>query len=492
MVCGSSAATCTATDYLKITAKFDTAAAAEQAWADGKTLVTVTERNDPQRALPQGLLRMQPTGTPAERQVNLQSIVDPSNLRDEQFLSMLFRKPSPSLQLQILIQRPDQPDTRLPVILDLSPAYKDGTIDLMLGQKDSPKCVTATNEDTACRIGTVLVLPFENLAQWEAATARLSTRLTLYLNDVPMSGLTAVPDAIKTGNAPYALRYHLNRDLSNDDNAHAWQALLATGDGSPLPTTIGVGLDSRRWIYPPGQSIRLVLPRSLFLSWGIGALVLGLLWLLATVTPTLRIFPAVPLSKQAFDGSTQKAGLAQAGVTGATFRPPYSLSMIFMALWIMTVTFSFLALWILTRNAAMINTTALALVGIGSTSLVFSRAIDTPSDDDKAADQALAAAILAFPAAPANQGPDVGTAIRSALVARLITSGHWMPDLFSEKGSPRLDLHRLQLAAFTGFYFVVFLGSLNTFLELPEFSTNTLALLGISNAGYLGFKFAAQ
>jgi hypothetical protein len=62
----------------------------------------------------------------------------------------------------------------------------------------------------------------------------------------------------------------------------------------------------------------------------------------------------------------------------------------------------------------------------------------------------------------------------------------------SERGSARIDLHRLQLTAFTLFYLIIFLASLNTLLALPEFSSNTLALLGISNAGYLGFKFASQ
>jgi hypothetical protein len=38
----------------------------------------------------------------------------------------------------------------------------------------------------------------------------------------------------------------------------------------------------------------------------------------------------------------------------------------------------------------------------------------------------------------------------------------------------------------------VFLSSLNAVLALPEFSSYTLALLGISTASYLGYKFAAQ
>jgi len=42
------------------------------------------------------------------------------------------------------------------------------------------------------------------------------------------------------------------------------------------------------------------------------------------------------------------------------------------------------------------------------------------------------------------------------------------------------------------FYAGLFLLSLNTLLALPEFSTKSLAVLGISAAGYLGIRFAAQ
>jgi hypothetical protein len=39
---------------------------------------------------------------------------------------------------------------------------------------------------------------------------------------------------------------------------------------------------------------------------------------------------------------------------------------------------------------------------------------------------------------------------------------------------------------------VLFLWSVYSTLVLPDFSANTLGVLGISSAGYLGFKFASQ
>jgi hypothetical protein len=495
MTCASSATTCTTGDNLKITLKLDTPAAAEAYWADGNTSVSITERDDPAKTLPADLVRLQETGTLGDRQLNLHAVLEPANRRDGSYLSILYRKSAPAVPLSLLIKRPNQADTSLPFSLDLTSAYKDGTLGLILSSSEGPKCVTRADAPSDCGMGSILVLPFENLAQWQSATGHAASALTLYLNDVPMTGVTPLPGQVgDLSKTPYSLRFALNRDLATANSAAAWRALLSTADGSPITTTVSVGVDSIRWVYPQGQTINISIPRYSYLPWGIGALVVVMLWLMARFTPTLRAYPAVPLSHRAFTASSQQPALARISnipVSEATFTPPYSLSMLFMALWIFVVSLSFFSLWGLTHSD-MINTTALALLGIGATSMVFSRAIDIPTDDDKTADRDLATAITAY--APDNPALEnaVTDAVKSVIRARLATTGHWMSDLFSEKGSPRLDLHRLQLAAFTAFYFVVFLWSLNTLLTLPDFSPNTLALLGISNAGYLGFKLAAQ
>jgi hypothetical protein len=495
MVCGSSASTCTTADNLKIILTLDPPASAEATWADGKTSVSVADRDNPTQVLPDGLLRLQETGTPGERQLSLHSLLDSASRRDESLLSVLYRKPSTAIALQLLISSPDLPHAVLPFTLDLAPAYKEGTLGLMFDQGQPPRCTTRDDKPSGCRIGTVLVLPFENLAQWSAATAHPSNSLVLYLNDIAMTGFAPLPGPVgELTKTPYSVRFVLTRDLATPANASAWKAFLATSDDSSIATTVSVGIDSIRWIYPQAQALEIPLPRHYFVPWIIGAAVLGVIWALAGLTPIVRAYPAVPQSQAAFKASTQQAGLATLGVSEATLQPPHSLSMVFMCLWIMVVSFSFFVFWGLTGGSDLLNTTALALMGIGTTSLVFARAIDTPTTDDKNADQALATAIAAYtvPDAGGVLGRAVTNAMDSARQARLITTGHWMSDLFSEKGSPRLDLHRLQVAAFTAFYFVVFLWSLNPLLALPDFSTNTLALLGISNAGYLGFKFAAQ
>lgn len=93
---------------------------------------------------------------------------------------------------------------------------------------------------------------------------------------------------------------------------------------------------------------------------------------------------------------------------------------------------------------------------------------------------------------PANSQADVENFMRKARDSAFVSTKSFARDIFAEKGTSRYDLHRLQMVAFTLFYMGLFLWSLNRELALPEFSTNTLALLGISTASYLGYKFTAS
>ena len=51
------------------------------------------------------------------------------------------------------------------------------------------------------------------------------------------------------------------------------------------------------------------------------------------------------------------------------------------------------------------------------------------------------------------------------------------------------SLHRFQIVAWTAVLGVIFVASVYNTLKMPEFSTNLLALMGISAGTYIGFKF---
>jgi hypothetical protein len=157
--------------------------------------------------------------------------------------------------------------------------------------------------------------------------------------------------------------------------------------------TVGVGIDSTRWNYQNSKATDLDLPR----RWWTGPLIFGLtlifVGLLGKFTSTLRGFTGIPKAHKAFAEKSDAAKAALAAlpqrITSRTFRAPQSLSMLLMATWLMIVAFSFFAMWTFTHSGALLNTTALSLVGLGAGSLVFAKAIDSATDADKAIDDAL-------------------------------------------------------------------------------------------------------
>ena len=64
--------------------------------------------------------------------------------------------------------------------------------------------------------------------------------------------------------------------------------------------------------------------------------------------------------------------------------------------------------------------------------------------------------------------------------------GFWKDILSDADG---VGLHRFQMVTWTLVLGIVFLSAVVYSLKMPDFSTTLLALLGISNATYIGFKF---
>ena len=494
--CGTTALLCNPTDYLKITAS------SEKGWpAD----VTVQDR-DSDNALPSRLAVPLETSAKLDRVLNLRQWLHESARSDSSVLQTLYRKPAAQIPLQLKIGKSMATHA---FTLDLTPAYKDGTLGLMLNPQ-RPSCRapaqpgasdTAKADSGTCRIGDIIDVRIDNLAQWAKATGREVRNLVLYLNEVPMSGVPAMPGSYPDSlTKPQIVSYRLIRDLAIADHAKAWRTLLESGDDEHLALNVGVGADSQRWVYSPGPGAPVLeLPRSFWAPFGIGSVTLVLLIVLGGFSSTLRAFSGVPKSWVAFeaksDADKDALALLAGPVVCRTLRAPYSMSMVLMALWLMIVSFSFFVMFWFTRSGDLINPTALALMGFSAGSFVLAKVIDTPSDaqrvTDGQVDDALATALSKFTAADVKTADAVLTGIKAARAAGLISSKSALRDLFSEKAVARFDLHRLQLFAFSLFYAGVFLWSLNRILALPDFSSTTLGLLGISTASYLGFKFAA-
>ena len=516
MSCGALANTCMPTENIKIVATIAVASnataevkAAAQGNAD--TLLAtadyqVFDRDDDQKKLkrPAPL----PTNIPGERLIDLRMLL--TSQSDELTRSVIYGKGGTSVGLRLQVTAAGK-EVNFPFTLDMSSVYRDGTVGLILSNK-APYCEPKAGKPSLknCEFNSVLVLPIENFSQWAAGSGLQQDALTLYLNDVAMSGVTGLPEPVHTQAATGVatatvnegarmLRFKLTRDLANAASTKAWNDLLASDVSPTIALKVGLGTGAKRWSFSSG-TVTFELRRSFMLPLFVGiavlalVIILGLLPRMDTKFSTLRTVNVLVKSKVAYDALPTADRQQIINDLKFEFKTPHSLSRIQMAFWIFTVTFSFFALWFIVDGGHhLLNSTALALMGISATSMVLAQVIDMATEDDVKIDTALETALTGFGANPkTKQIADVKMEYASAQAAGLLTTNRVLRDIFAEKGTTRLDLHRIQLGCFTVFYLVVFVLSLNKLMALPEFSTNTLALLGISSASYLGYKFGVS
>lgn len=151
----------------------------------------------------------------------------------------------------------------------------------------------------------------------------------------------------------------------------------------------------------------------------------------------------------------------------ANYRAPYSLARFQLLWWSGIVTASYVAILTITGSMDTITTGTMALMGIvGGTSVLAAFQDRRPSDDDTRRHQHAAAYLAAAAATPPDQ------------------------DLLSDAAG--YNIHRLQLLAWTGVLGITFLYEVTRTLGMPELSANLLALTGISNGTYFGFKMQEQ
>lgn len=170
----------------------------------------------------------------------------------------------------------------------------------------------------------------------------------------------------------------------------------------------------------------------------------------------------------------------------ANYRAPYSLARFQLLWWSGIVTASYVAILTITGSMDTITTGTMALMGIvGGTSVLAAFQDRRPSDDDTRRHQHAAAYLAAAAANPPDQ-----TAMAASLAEVYPPSQGLLPDLLSDAAG--YNIHRLQLLAWTGVLGITFLYEVTRTLGMPELSANLLALTGISNGTYFGFKMQEQ
>ena len=321
----------------------------------------------------------------------------------------------------------------------------------------------------------------------------------------------ALPDLAATAyDSGHGLVYRLQRTA--DDRA-VWTSIL----GAPTDTTRPVKVSVARMVdgnesphlLPPASNASVVFRMNILWTWWVwfaAVLALGTLFAMGVAivkTPVLRddVLPQLPWELREF-----------------------SLGRCQMAFWFALVLVSFLFLWALLWDYNTLTTQALTLMGISAATGLGALAANTTNDDDlEHAKKALADAKVNSPEdfevvlndlaelkakkkkalVQENKPNDPDLDEIASLEARIAPARKYISltyqrgdkaryryifnDLINDDNGPAL--HRLQLVGWTVAVGVVFVVAVYRDLSMPEFSATLLALMGVSGASYVGFKF---
>jgi hypothetical protein len=296
-----------------------------------------------------------------------------------------------------------------------------------------------------------------------------------------------------------ALIFHLVR---NSENADSWQPLLASPSLTPRSVAVGLWLEkppvgtsqpqpliARADHVQPSLDFVQISPGSLCAGAIAVLLVLAVVWARASKTNILKdsLLPQLAPKEQ-----------------------PFSLGRTQMAFWFTLIFAAYVFLYVLLLDY---NT-------LTSQSLVFAIAIDASKDTPIGAaneklraiglttfsdvlklDQEIAerqATLKETPPGAVDTILRLNTEITDRLnkrrswyeITRPYVSEGWYRDLTTDINGPAL--HRVQLFVWTLALGIIFLFDVYRTLRMPQFSELQLALMGVTSAGYLGFKFPEQ
>jgi len=368
-----------------------------------------------------------------------------------------------------------------------------------------PEIVSLVDGDTGRSADGTIALNHKLWVVLRQAPAIPASRYVLVLNGTPINGLTPTETTYKTakGESLYTLVFRLARAT---DNAAFWNDLLSSPKLGTVPVEVSLGeraqscqdgqpcvvtpiaLPSKPTVqfrvYTLGQMIAAVV--------AIG-IVLLLVWGLARSRTTLRdnLLPQIEASRQ-----------------------PYSLGRWQMAFWFTLIFAAFVFLYVLLWDTNTITTQALCLMGISGATALASVAVDvhkdSPADAVNRGLQALGLntyedvlrvrqeiavrekELAGNPSTHRRHHLQLEIRDREVILQtytdkiRPFLSQGWFADITTDLNGTAL--HRLQVLCWTVTLGIVFVLSVYHNLEMPQFNGTLLALMGISSAGYVGFK----
>ena len=332
----------------------------------------------------------------------------------------------------------------------------------------------------------------------DANTVVDPTKATLYLDGRAVTGLA---DTVYRANET-ALVFHL---LRNDENAAAWQPLLAAASFTPRTVEVGLVLGTPA----PGAALIVQADHT---QPTFKLVLLSPRWMVAALAAVLVVILVVLFCAKRTN-ILRDAMLPQL----APRDQPFSLGRTQMAFWLAVVFSSFWYLFVLLVDYNTLTSQALMLMGVSGATAAFAVAIDANKDTPIGAandtlraiglhtyqdvlqlDQEIAERQAMLQKAPAS-AVDATRKLQTEIFDRQnrkrtwreltlpYVSQGWWHDLTTDINGPAL--HRLQMVAWTLAFGMLFLLDVYRTLSMPPFSQLQLSLMGITSAGYLGFKY---
>jgi hypothetical protein len=322
----------------------------------------------------------------------------------------------------------------------------------------------------------------------------------LVLNGRPIPGLADV----RVTHEGDVLLYRLVR---NSDNLEAWKPILGSPDSQSRPEIVTLQLGSAK-ADTPARIIAGDPPATTFQF-----VLLSPWWVVVGTLAVLIVIIAVV-------GGARRTNLLRDSLLPQL--PPhqqtYSLGRCQMAFWFALVFASFVFLLLLLWDYNTVTPQALILMGLSGATAIFAIQIDASKDTAiGGANETLRmlgiktyndVVVLkneirqrSLELNNTQQPPSEAEAIRlkgeildrqnrlrtwQDLTAPFVTQG-WYRDLTTDVNGPAL--HRLQVFYWTIILGVVFIVAVYRELAMPVFSDTLLALMGVTSAGYLGFKY---
>jgi hypothetical protein len=350
-----------------------------------------------------------------------------------------------------------------------------------------------------------------------------SEKYALFMNGVEVKGLDPALDSTyqsDAGASMHALVFTLQRNKNNDS---FWKDLLGSVDGMHVPVMVSLGEQAA-----DGKSTRPTIVGSPVTASSFELEVIGPVRLACALAAVIAVISLV------WGHARTRTTLRDNYLPQiAPAQQTYSLARWQMAFWFTLIFAAFVCLFVVLWDTNTISTQALALMGISGATALAAVAIDSVKDSAAdAANRGLRAIGLrtyadvlrvrqeiasrkvelaglpleSAPVAHATHGNDLRSPTEerrrrlqveiqdrdnilrtyNAKIQPFLTQG-WFKDITTDLNGTAI--HRLQAVCWTLALGAVFVITVYRTLAMPEFNVNLLTLMGISSAGYVGFKF---